>query len=209
MNKGPVAGIILAAGMSKRFRKVKQLFEIGNSTILSMVIKAAIKSDLDKIVLVLGYESDKIKASLVNSLKESKLVAVVNPNYFQGMSTSLGCGLMEIKKEFPSVMILMGDQPFVSYKVINHILKSFKAADKDICVPVYKGKRGLPVCFTDAFYDDMLNISGDMGAREIIRNNPLKIQTVEIEDPVCFMDIDEEADLEQLEFFLKRIDKEN
>jgi molybdenum cofactor cytidylyltransferase len=208
MNKGPVAGIILAAGMSKRFRKVKQLCKIGNSTILSVVIKAAIKSDLDKIVLVLGHESEKIKASLVNILNDPKLAAVVNSNYSRGMSTSLGCGLMEVRKEFSSVMILMGDQPFVSYKVINHILTAFKSTNKDICVPVHKGKRGLPVCFTDTFYNDMLKISGDMGAREIIRENPSEILTVEIEDPACFMDIDEEADLDRLEFFLKKMEKE-
>jgi molybdenum cofactor cytidylyltransferase len=202
MKKRPIAGIILAAGMSTRFGKTKQLHTIGGSTILSMVIDAAVKSDLDIVVLVLGHESEAIKDSLRSVLDDPRLITVINPCFEEGMSTSLKRGLREIHDEFPSVMILMGDQPLLRYEVINLIIRAFKSSDKDICVPVYKGKRGLPVCFTDRFYHDMLCVTGDMGAREIIRNNPSEILAVEIEDSRCCMDIDEKADVERLEVLL-------
>jgi molybdenum cofactor cytidylyltransferase len=118
------------------------------------------------------------------------------------MSTSLQCGLTKIRGEFPSIMVLMGDQPLLSHKVINQVLSSFRASDKDICVPVYNGERGLPVCFTGRFYDDILGITGDMGAREIIRKNPLNVLTVAIKDSTSFMDIDEEADLERFKLLI-------
>lgn len=198
VEKRPTAGIILAAGMSTRFGRLKQLLEIGDTTILSMVIDAAMKSDLDRMAVVLGHQADAIKASLGDKLLNSRIITAMNPRYQEGMSTSLQCGLMEVRDEFPSIMVLMGDQPLLSHEVINLVLSSFRSSDKDICVPVYKGKRGLPVCFTKRFYKDILAVKGDVGAREIIRNNPMDVLTAEIEDSTSFMDIDEEADLESL-----------
>ena len=204
MDKRPTAGIILAAGMSTRFGRLKQLLEIGDSTILSMVVDAAVKSDLDKVVLVLGHQADVIKKSLGNRLRNSGIKTVINPHYQEGMSTSLGCGLMEIKSEFPSMMILMGDQPLLSHEVINLVLWTFRSSDRDICVPVYNGERGLPVCFTKRFYNDILAVKGDVGAREVILNNPTAVLTVEMEDSTPLADIDKEADLEKLKSLFKR-----
>jgi len=114
------------------------------------------------------------------------------------MSTSIQYGLQEIKDDFSSVMILLGDQPLLSKDTINFMLSRFWASDKGICVPVHKGKRGLPVCFSNAFYDDLFNITGDIGAREIIKNKPEHVLSVEIGDSDCFFDVDNEADLGRL-----------
>ncbi len=203
MDKRPTAGIILAAGMSTRFGRLKQLLEIGDSTILAMVIDAAVKSGLERIVAVLGHEADAVSASLGDRLMNSRISTAVNPRYHEGMSTSLKCGLMEVRDEFPSIMVMMGDQPLLSHDVINLVLGSFRSSDKDICVPVCKGKRGLPACFTKRFYDGIMGITGDTGAREIIGKNPEDVLTVEVEDPTFFMDIDDERDFEALKFLVK------
>jgi len=203
MVKKPTAGIILAAGMSTRFGRPKQLLKIGDSTILSMVVDAAIKSELDKIVLVLGHKADTISDSLGELLSDSRLKTVINPRYQEGMSTSLQCALTGIRNEFPSIMVLMGDQPLLSDQVINILLRQFRKSGKDICVPVYEGKRGLPVCVTKRFYDNILEVKGDMGARDIIRNHPTDVLTLEMEDSTPFMDIDKETDLERLQSIIK------
>jgi molybdenum cofactor cytidylyltransferase len=202
MDKRPTAGIILAAGMSRRFGKLKQLLKIGDSTILSMVIDAALRSDLDRVVLVLGHEADQISSALGDMLFNPRLAVVVNPLFQEGMSTSLKRGIKEVRDRFPSIMILLGDQPLLSRDVINHMLERYRSSDKDICVPSFRGKRGLPVCIAERFYDDILKVTGDMGAREIIRNNPADVLEEELEDPACFMDIDEEADLERIKILL-------
>lgn len=203
MYKRPTAGIILAAGMSTRFGRLKQLLEIGGSTILSMVIDATLRSDLDKVVLVLGHEADSITASLGERLLNTRILTAVNHRYREGMSTSLQRGLMEIRDEFPSIMVLMGDQPLLGHEVINLVLEKFRSTDKDICVPVYRGTRGLPICFTERFYNDIHAVKGDRGAREVIKNNPSDVCNIEMEDPDPFMDIDEEADLERLKSLIK------
>lgn len=205
MDKRPTAGIILAAGMSTRFGRLKQLHEIGDSTILSMVVDTAVRSDLDKVVLVLGHEANAVAASLGQRIMNSRILMTVNDRYREGMSTSLKRGLCEIKDEYPSIMVLMGDQPLLGHGVINTILGTFRSTDKDICVPVYRGIRGLPVCFTERFYNDILAVKGDTGAREVINNNPSDVFPVEMEDSNPFMDIDEEADLERLKSPIKEI----
>lgn len=203
MGKRPTAGIILAAGMSTRLGRLKQLLQIGDSTILAMVIDAAVRSDLDRVVLVLGHEADAVRASLGDRLMNSRISTAVNPRYHEGMSTSLKCGLMEVRDEFPSIMVMMGDQPLVSHDVINLVLGSFRSSDKDICVPVCKGKRGMPACLTGRYYDGIMGITGDMGAREIIRNNQEDVLTVEVEDPAAFMDVDDQGDIERLKTLIK------
>ena len=203
MEKRPTAGIILAAGMSSRFGRLKQLLEIGDSTILSMVIDAALESELDSVVLVLGHEADAIKASLGDKLLNNRIITASNPCYQEGMSTSLKRGLMEIKDESPSIMVMMGDQPLLSHEVINLVLRSFRSSDKDICVPVYKGKRGLPVCFTKKYYRDILDVKGDMGAREIIRDNPVDVNSIDVKDLESSLDIDDESDFERLKLLVK------
>lgn len=206
MDKRPTAGIILAAGMSKRLGRLKQLLEIGDSTILSMVVDAALRSDLDKVVLVLGHKADAIIASLGERLVGGEILTAVNHRYHDGMSTSLQCGLMEVRDEYPSIMVIMGDQPLMGHDVINLVLSAFRSSEKDICTPVYRGTRGLPVCFTKRYYDAILAVKGDMGAREVIRDNPDDMFSVELDTLNPLLDIDEEADLELLKSLI--IDKQ-
>ena len=198
MDKKPTAGIILAAGMSTRFDSIKQLFEIGDTGILLMIINAALKSDLERIVVVLGYQSDTIIKTMGDYLDNPKLNVVINPRYQEGMSGSLKCGLEDIKDRFPSIMIILGDQPLLETEIINLLLNRFRLSDKDICVPVHKGKRGLPVCISNKFYTDIMEIKGDIGARYIIENNPGDVLSVEIDNPDCFFDVDSNEDVEKL-----------
>ena len=197
-DKSPTAGIVLAAGTSVRFGSLKPLFKVGNDTILSMVIDAAVKSDLDRIVLVLGYRSDEIIANIGYHLHDPRLRTVINPRYQAGMSSSIQRGLVEIMDEFPSVMIILGDQPLLDSATINMLLDRFRASDKNICVPACKGTRGLPVCFGKRFFADIMKITGDIGAREIIQKNQEHVLTVEIENPDCFFDMDNRNDMAAL-----------
>ena len=79
------------------------------------------------------------------------------------------------------------------------MLKKFWNSKKDICVPVYNGKRGNPTIFGHRVYDQLFAIRGDIGARKIIHANPKQVLTIEIDDPLCFFDIDTVKDFEKLQ----------
>jgi len=201
--KNPTAGIILAAGLSTRFGRPKQLVDLNGKPLIERVIDACLGSRLDKIVAVLGSDALQIESVLALKYGDRRFSTIINPDYRNGMSRSLRAGLSAVMQDFPAVMFLLGDQPLVNSTLIDRLLERFGASEKDICVPIHQGKRGNPTLFSSRFYKRLLTISGDIGAREVIRDFPEAVLSVEIEDPLHFFDIDTEKDLENLGKILK------
>ena len=193
--KSPTAGIILAAGASRRLGRPKQLLQIGAQTLLEKVIATALASRLEQVVLVLGHQSERIITELGDKLRSPRLHVIVNEGYAKGMSGSLQRGLLQVRDAFPAIMVILADHPFLDTASIDSLLRQFRSSPKDIGVASIQGRRGLPVCFSSRFYDAIMAIRGDMGARNIIRDHPESVLAVEIENQQCFFDIDDEADL--------------
>lgn len=192
------AGIILAAGVSTRFGHTKQLIRLRDKYLVEWVVDAALNSRLQTVALVLGHEHQKIKTALAAKGRHPKLAIVVNHKYHEGQSTSLKAGLAHVSQAFSSVMYLLADQPMINSDTINYLLDEFHASAKDICVPVFEGQRGNPAIFRRSVYEDIMEIEGDMGARDLFKINPDRVLYVEIKDPLCFLDIDSPKDLENL-----------
>ncbi|MDR3569579.1 MAG: nucleotidyltransferase family protein [Syntrophobacteraceae bacterium] len=197
MEKMPTAGIILAAGSSSRLGRPKQLLDIGGRPLVVRTVQTALSSLLERVVLVLGHEAEAILASLGPLGSEPRLVVRVNSRYGEGMSTTLREGLEQVA-DFPSVMVILADHPFLDYRLMDLLLTRFRSSDKDICVPCCKGRQGSPTIFGARFYPDIMKIRGDAGGREIIRKNPESLLRVEIETEDSFFDIDTEEDLVHL-----------
>jgi molybdenum cofactor cytidylyltransferase len=193
------AGVILAGGSSKRFGRPKQLLKLKEKYLIEYALNAALQSKLNHIVLVLGHAHQTILQALGARTSHKRLQVVINHNYLEGQSRSVHAGLSVIRQAFPAVMFLLGDQPMLDSRTIDHLLDRFRDSGKDICVPVYKGKRGNPTIFNRALYDQLMAIDGDIGARDVIRANPERVVHIEIDDPLCFFDIDSQRDLENLQ----------
>jgi molybdenum cofactor cytidylyltransferase len=202
MKKKPTAGIILAAGTSSRLGRPKQLLEIDGRMLLAKTVATTLASQLDHVVLVLGHESERIIAALGERLNDARISVTLNERYRDGMSSSLQHGLLQVSGSFPSIMVILGDQPFLDHGTIDLLLAKFRDSDKDICVPCLKDRQGAPVILSSRFYKDIFSIRGDIGARNIIRDNPESVLRVEIENVDCFLDIDSEEDLQR---FLQRL----
>jgi molybdenum cofactor cytidylyltransferase len=198
-SKKPTAGVILAAGRSIRLGRPKQLLEIKGKILIEWVLEAALNSNLGMIILVLGYEYQKISQILGPKLQHPRLEVLINHQYQGGLSQSLRCGLQKIKDTYPSVMFLLGDQPMIHSKIINHLLDSFWSSDKEICVPVYQGKRGNPVILSKSIYPELEKIEGDKGARDLIQAQEDKVYFVEMDEPLLLLDIDTEEDFKIVE----------
>jgi molybdenum cofactor cytidylyltransferase len=194
----PTAGIILAAGAATRFGQPKQLLRLKEKYLIERVLDAALNSRLSRVVLVLGYAHQKILQALAEKTQHSKLHIEVNPNYKKGQSHSLRVGLAAVKNDFPAVTFLLGDQPMLNSATINTLLERFWSADKDICVPTYRGQRKNPVIFSRRLYNNLMDIKGDTGARQLIDDNPDQVLTIEIDDPLCFFDVDTPQDFKNL-----------
>jgi molybdenum cofactor cytidylyltransferase len=194
----PTAGIILAAGAATRFGQPKQLLRLKDKYLIERVLDAALNSRLGRVVLVLGFAHQKIQKALGKKLRHAKLQIEVNPHYQKGQGHSLQVGLSSVINTFPAVMFLLADQPLVDAATINCLLDKFWSADKDIGVPTFHGKRGNPSIFSQKFYQHIMKIKGDIGARQIINAHPERVLEIEIKNPLLFSDVDTPEDFEKI-----------
>jgi molybdenum cofactor cytidylyltransferase len=185
-----LSAILLAAGESKRMGKPKQLMPLGQSTILEQAIDNLLNSAVDEIIVVLGHRAEEIRKTI--AAKPVKIM--VNPNYKEGMSTSIIAGLILTDPQSEAIMLALGDQPSVDSQTINHLIGEFYNHDKGIAAPTYQGRRGHPIIFAIKYKEKLLELEGDIGGREIIKNHPDDVLEVAVGSESVISDIDTRDD---------------
>ncbi len=185
-----LSALLLAAGESKRMGKLKQLMPLGKSTIIEQAIDNLLSSAVNEVIVVVGHKAEEITKTIAT--KPIKII--VNPNYQEGMSTSIIAGLILVDPQAQAVMLALGDQPLVDSQTIKRLIAEFYNHDKGIAVPTYKGKRGHPVIFAIKYKAELLELKGDIGGREIIEHHPEDILEVAVDSESIISDIDTEED---------------
>lgn len=194
---GQVAGIVLAAGMSRRFGAANKLLaDFRGRPVIAHVAGAALASRLGEVVVVLGHEKEALRAVLGD---DPRLRFIENAEYAAGQSASVRAGLRALGPGTPAAMFLMGDQPLLGREIIDRLIDAFQVSGKGICHPVQGGRRRNPVIFAARHFPAMLKISGDTGARGLIEANPADVHACAIEDAAAFRDIDRDTDVAALD----------
>ncbi len=189
-----VAAIVLAAGRSTRFGDANKLLgEIDGEPMVARVAALALASRARPVIVVTGFEAERVGAAL----NELGATIVHNPDYALGMSTSLRAGLRALPGEGDGALILLGDMPRVEPCVFEALQAAFAAnGAESICVPVHDGRRGNPVLWGRAYFSEMMQLSGDRGAKQLMRLHPGKVVEVEVETNSIFEDVDLATDLD-------------
>lgn len=182
--------LILAAGESKRMGKAKLLLPFGEKTIIETVIDNVVKSKVEKVLVVLGSDWEKIE----KKIKNFPVKIVVNPHYARGMLSSIQEGFQALPKNAKAILVVLGDQPAVSSDIISKIIDAFKRTRKGIVLPVYKGNRGHPVLIDMKYRHEVEKLSPDVGLRGIVYNHPSDVLEVEVTTPSILQDIDNAGD---------------
>jgi len=185
-----LSAILLAAGESKRMGEPKQLMPLGKSTLLEQTIDNLLNSAVDETIVVLGHRAEEI----TEVIADKPVKIMVNPNYRQGMSTSIIAGLILVDPRSQAVMLALGDQPSVDSQTINQLIDEFHNHDKGIAVPTHQGRRGHPIIFAIKYKEKLLELEGDIGGREIIKQHPEDVLEVAVGAASVISDIDTEAD---------------
>ncbi|CCQ95100.1 conserved hypothetical protein [[Clostridium] ultunense Esp] len=183
-----IAGIIMASGFSKRMGEDKLLMEIDGVKMVERVIRSCKDSSLDEIILV--YRRKEVR----KIGKKYSIKTIYNPNAYLGQSESMKLGIKAIK-DCQAYMFLMGDQPFITKRLIDRLIEEYKNDKSTIIVPYYNGRNGTPTIFSSKFKDDLLQVEGDKGGRDIIRRNVSSVKKVIIDDGKLGLDVDREEDL--------------
>lgn len=196
-----ICGIILAAGEAKRMGKVKLTLPLGDKQLIEWVLQAVKLAPLDKYFLVVRPE-DKEMIKIGESWGAE---IVLNPEYRSGMSSSIRKALDQISSEVvEGIFILLGDQPLINPSIIYKMLKAFTPGKREIVVPFYKDKQGNPVLFDNYWRDELLELSGDVGGRSLLKANPENIKRVKISDRAVIEDINSEEDYFRIQSYFNQ-----
>jgi molybdenum cofactor cytidylyltransferase len=188
-----IAGIILAAGRSKRLGRPKQLLDICGKSTIHRVVEAALASELDSVIVVLGNAAAEIERELAGP----DIRTVLNPDFASGQSTSMRAGLAALPGEIDAAMFLLGDQPAMSPGIIDTILRIYWDSRAATVQARYRGATGHPVLFDRSMFDALNDVTGDQGARQVIARRPDLIRFVDMNQDAP-LDIDTEADYERV-----------
>ena len=184
-----IAAIILAAGGSKRFGSPKQLLEWNGDTLINRVVKLALSTRLDPVIVVLGSEYENIKNKIT---EKDKLIIIKNNDWEIGQSTSLIAGVKEIEAEKIPFVVLLCDQPQISAINVKSVIKTFQKSDSEVVITEVEGKLTPPVVFSPLCIPGIKELTGDRGARSII--NRYRYKTYIETDTRLLMDIDTPED---------------
>ena len=203
MNQTPsTAAIILAAGSSSRMGggRHKLLLPLHDRPVLAHVIDAALTSQARPVVIVLGHQAEQVRTKIVAYTIHPNLIIVENPRYLQGMSTSMHLGIQiltsqDYKKNdecysIDSALIVLGDQPLITVRVIDSLITTYRITGKRIVAPLYEGKRGSPVLFDKSLFPELLEIAGDEGGRKVLERHREDVEVVEMSDALANYDVD-------------------
>jgi len=185
-----LSAILLAAGESKRMGKPKQLMPLGKGTLLEQAVDNLLNSSADETIVVVGYKAREISGRIAGR----RVKVVLNPDYSEGMSTSIIAGLNQADPRSRAVMLAMGDQPLIESRTINLLIEAYNSHDKGIAVPTHQGRRGHPIIFNIKYKPELLKLKGDIGGREIIKNHPGDVLEVPVDSDSVITDIDTEED---------------
>jgi len=193
-----VGALILAAGSSRRMgAENKLLADIGGKPMISHIANAVAGADVAGVTVVTGHEADLVKAALGDVGLEADCVH--NPDYGDGLSTSLRAGVAALSDDLDGVVICLGDMPLVSSDDINKLIRAFDPIEgRAICVPVSGRKRGNPVLWAKSFLAEMAAVSGDVGARHILEQHADQVFEVPVTGEGVLMDIDTPERLAEL-----------
>ncbi len=186
--------ILLAAGSSSRFGAPKQLAEHKGESFIAHAVSEAIKVT-PEVIVVLGANYDAVKKEIENF----PVQIVHNKDWEEGMSSSIRSGIKALLNKNASAeaaVITVCDQPFLSSSIIVELIETYKKKGSPIVACAYKDIIGTPVLFNKIFFQPLLKLIGQTGAKKIISQN-MEV-TVTVPFPLGDIDIDTKDDFENL-----------
>lgn len=192
------SAVILAAGRSTRTGTTnKLLLPFKEDTILGTVIRAVEASGVGEIIIVTGYQAHRIKHVASSALKASgKPWKVVHaPHFMRGLSESLKAGIEAVHPKSKGAIVCLGDMPLITHQVIDSLLDEYRAGDL-AAVPTREGKWGNPVLLSRALFPKVRALTGDKGAKPILKRLKGRLLFVPVDEEGVEIDIDTPEDWE-------------
>ncbi len=190
-----IGGVLLAAGSSRRMGEVnKLLIEIEGEPLVRRAARAMLDGGIMDLVVVTGHQHDDIVAAL-----DGLAVTVAhNADFAAGQAGSVAVGIAALPATVSGALIALGDMPFIVPELVAEMIRDHGGLgdhETRISFPVHEGRRGNPVLWGRGFFDTLGKLSGDMGGRQLLRENPAAVNSISWHDDSIHRDIDTPQDL--------------
>ena len=191
--------IVLAAGLSTRLGTPKQVLIYEGKTLLKHALEAALGTDMRPVLVVQG-------ASLPSVTREMEEMAgillVTNQGWQEGMASSIRCGVeaaMQTEPGLEGLIIMVCDQPFVSSGLLEELLLTQQNTGKPMVASFYRDNSGVPALFHKSLFNSLLTLTGDRGARQLLKDQSDRVARVYFPGG--------ETDIDTMEDYLKLSEK--
>ena len=188
-----VAVLVLAAGRSTRMGGPNKLLaDVDSQPLVVHAVKAALASQAVEVVVVLGHMADQVRPAIEKEVPTGgRLRFVTNPEFADGLSTSVRTGIAALGDDVDAAIVQLGDMPGVGAPLLDRLMAAFSPVEgRSICVPTVGGKRGNPVLWARRFFPDMGRLAGDSGAKHLIGEHADLVCEVEMTGEAAITEID-------------------
>ena len=184
--------IILAAGSSSRLGLPKQLISWNQSNLLNNTIQQACLLDDADVFVTLGDKYKVIADTIPHDISTFH-----HPNWQEGMGSTIAFSVKQIvDNNYDGVILSVCDQPYISKNIFEKLISTFEKGDKSIVISEYKTASGPPTFFSSIHFKELLKLSGDNGAKVIIRKNATNVGNINFNNGD--IDIDTENDVNRM-----------
>jgi molybdenum cofactor cytidylyltransferase len=195
-----IGAVILAAGMSRRMGVPKLLLDFRGKPLFLYSVECAIHSQMNPILIVAGEHVQLLQ----EHSKDLPVEIARNPDYTEGMATSLKLGIEAMDGRVDALMVFLADQPFVPPLLIKQLIHTYTVCRSNgirIVRPQYSGLPGHPVLIDAELFTEFSDLQGDEGGRSIIKRHAEKLKVIPAENPLWGADIDTPDDLKKIETY--------
>jgi molybdenum cofactor cytidylyltransferase len=189
-----ISAILLAAGESRRMGKFKQLLSFAGKTFIECCVDNLLASRVDEVIVVTGHR----EADVRNAIGIRHVRFANNPDYRDGMSSSIKRGVEAISKGARACLIALADQPQIGADVINSIIEAYDKNGSLIVIPTYEGKNGHPIILDLKLRDEILAIDAAQGLKQVVHAHSSDIIRIEAFTDAVLTDFDLPEDYQRI-----------
>jgi molybdenum cofactor cytidylyltransferase len=189
-----ICAIVLAAGRSVRMGTQKLLLPFRGKPLIAHVLDEVLNSPVKQVVVVVGRDGERLREAL-----GGKTVSFVqNPDLEGDMLSSVRCGLRALPKSCEAALIVLGDQPGISRKLISQLTECHGQNLDRIIAPEFNGKRGHPLLIASRFFNEIIDSYDGLGLQGLLKSHPDAVQRIPVTTPATLEDMDTPEDYQRL-----------
>ena len=183
-----IVAVVLSAGESSRMGRPKALLPIDGQTFIERIVAAVKQAKVGKIIVILGHNARELQSKISHLPVE----ILINTDYKLGQLSSLQLAVRYLQPDLDcdGMLVHLVDHPYLAPALVEEMIRRFYETKKRIIVPKFHGKRGHPVIFSNALFDEILSAPMEEGAKAVVNAHRAETLEIETEEDGIAVDID-------------------